>query len=375
MELTLILVSLCWFVLSSAWPALHFTSSGTFHITVFEDLHFGEGEDTDWGPSNDDRTLKLMQDILKLESPELVVLNGDLITGENTFKANATAYVDRIAVPLVEAGLPWASTYGNHDSDLHLTREDIYAREKTYSNSLTRSDVNQEDSGVSNYYLPVYPSDSSTMPAMILWFFDSRGGYLWHRKLQKQDGSATSQDDWVDSSVVSWFEETRDKLANTYGTCLPSIAFFHIPVSASGAFQASAVNSNTAPGINAEGRFTGQGKGKSGKDERFMQALMDTKNLTAAFSGHQHGDDWCFKWDQQLSGMRLTGDGLDLCFSRRTGYGGYGNWKRGSRQIFLSLDSLGSSIETWNHLDDGTVTGSVTLNATFGSDKYALVKS
>ena len=179
----------------------------------------------------------------------------------------------------------------------------------------------------------------------------------------------------MDSSVVSWFEETRDKLANTYGTYLPSIAFFHIPVSASGAFQASAVNSNTAPGINAEGRFSGQGKGKSGKDERFMQALMDTKNLTAAFSGHQHGDDWCFKWDQQLSGMRLTGNGLDLCFSRRTGYGGYGNWKRGSRQIFLSLDSLGSSIETWNHLDDGTVTGSVTLNATFGSDKYTLVKS
>lgn len=111
MKLTLKLISLCCFVLSSAWPALHFTSSRTFHITVFEDLHFGEGEDADWGPSNDERTLKLMQDILKHESPDLVVLNGDLITGQNTFKANATAYVDKIAGPLVEAGLPWASTY------------------------------------------------------------------------------------------------------------------------------------------------------------------------------------------------------------------------------------------------------------------------
>lgn len=66
----------------------------------------------------------------------------------------------------------------DHDSDLHVTREDIYDREKAYLNSLTRSEVNQKDSGVSNYYVPVYPNDSSTVPTMILWFFDSRGGYV-----------------------------------------------------------------------------------------------------------------------------------------------------------------------------------------------------
>jgi predicted MPP superfamily phosphohydrolase len=113
MKLTLILALLSGLVLSSAWPALHFTSSGTFKITVFEDLHFGEGENTDWGPSHDDRTLKLMRYILNYESPDLVVLNGDLITGQNTFTANATAYVDKIAGPIMEAGLPWASTYGS----------------------------------------------------------------------------------------------------------------------------------------------------------------------------------------------------------------------------------------------------------------------
>lgn len=64
-----------------------------------------------------------------------------------------------------------------------MTREDIYAREKAYSNSLTRSEVNQKDSGVSNYYVPVYPNDSSTVPAMILWFFDSRGGCV-HREAE-----------------------------------------------------------------------------------------------------------------------------------------------------------------------------------------------
>lgn len=196
-----------------------------------------------------------------------------------------------------------------------------------------------------------------------------------YSRLQDQYGSVTNQPDWVDSSVVSWLEETRDKLEITYGASLPSIAFFHIPVSASAAFQPDAVNSSTSPGINAEGSFPGQDGSGNDKGGPFLQALLDTKNMTATFSGHQHGDDWCFKWDRQLSGMTLAGNGLDLCFSRHTGYGGYGHWKRGSRQILLSLDSLGSSVETWIRLEDGTVTGAVTLNATFGADKYPVVQS
>lgn len=110
-----VFVVLCHAMLSicNAWPALQFTNNKTFHITIFEDLHFGEGEDTDWGPSNDDRTLNVMQNVLDNESPELIVLNGDLITGKNTFRENATDYVDKIVAPLVQAGLPWASTYGS----------------------------------------------------------------------------------------------------------------------------------------------------------------------------------------------------------------------------------------------------------------------
>lgn len=104
---------------SAAWPALHFTENGTFQVTIFEDLHFGEAEDTDWGPLQDVDTLKVMRTVLSNETTQLVILNGDLITGENTYKENSTDYVDEIVAPLVEAGLPWASTYG---SELRASR-------------------------------------------------------------------------------------------------------------------------------------------------------------------------------------------------------------------------------------------------------------
>ena len=38
----------------SSEPSLCFTEPGKFHITLFNDLHFGEGPETDWGPLADD---------------------------------------------------------------------------------------------------------------------------------------------------------------------------------------------------------------------------------------------------------------------------------------------------------------------------------
>ncbi|KUI59177.1 putative inactive purple acid phosphatase 16 [Cytospora mali] len=377
-----ILIASLWQGVVRAWPDLHFTDKGTFQITIFEDLHFGEAEDTDWGPLQDNDTVKVMQTVLDNESPQLVVLNGDLITGENTFKENATDYIDEIVAPLVKYGLPWASTYGNHDSDFNLSRIAIYAREKTYDNSLTQWMVNGNDTGVTNYYLPVYSNGNSTVPAMILWFFDSRGGNYYQEAAA--DGSSIGQPNWVGSSVVSWFEEARDNLTSTYGIPLPSLAFVHIPVDAFLAFQEEGVDANREPGINADdplaqqGVVSGEGSSKTvftynGQDVPFMQALLDTENLMAVFSGHDHGDDWCFKWNSKLAGMTLTGNGLDLCFSRHTGYGGYGSWTRGSRQVLVSLDALGNSTETWTRLEDGSIVGAVSLNSTFGTDFYPVV--
>lgn len=296
-----------------------------------------------------------MNEVLNAESQQLVVLNGDLITGENTYLANSTHYVDEIVKPLVQRGLLWASTYGNHDSDFNLSRHGILAREHKYRNSLTQQMVYGPESGVSNYYLPVYSSDESdACPQLILWFFDSRGGNYFQ---QLNNGSEVPQPNWVDRSVVDWFTTTNAGLTQKYGRHIPSLAWVHIPVSrccqiapqletcaglrpslldAMLAFQQTGVKPHYEPGINDDDPLAQQGytEGQcavsgtvftySGQDVPFMQALLDTEGLMAVFSGHDHGDDWCFKWNSKLPGMNLTGNGLDLCFGRHSGYGGYG---------------------------------------------------
>jgi len=153
----------------------------------------------------------------------------------------------------------------------------------------------------------------------------------------------------VDLSVVEWFTTTRNRLRAEHGQDLPALAFFHIPTNSSLAFQQGpGVRPHYEPGINddnplaqqgcagGQGTVTGNTFTYSGQDVPFMQALLSTRNLMVSFSGHDHGNDWCFRWDSRPPGMALTGNGLNMCFGRHSGYGGYGTWTRASQREFTS---------------------------------------
>lgn len=365
---------------------LKFTSDGTFQLSIFEDLHFGENAWDLWGPQQDIWSTYVMNQVLDAESQQLVVLNGDLITSENTFLENSTDYVDEIVAPLVQRGLSWGSTYGNHDSGFNLSRANILARERLYPNARTTQMVFGPESGVSNYYLPVYPSHGGAEPSLILWFFDSRGGS--YSQQLNATGDQIGQPDWVDDSVVDWFTKTNSELVQVCGRTIPSLAFVHIPTNASRALQLEAgVKPHYQPGINDDYGLAQQSQGwcadgsndaqceYGGQDVPFMRAIAATPGLMAVFSGHDHGDTWCYKWDTQLSGMTVKGNGVNLCFGQHSGYGGYGTWTRGSRQVLITESMLRNhELDTWIRLEDGSVVGSVTLNSTYGHDWYPATK-
>lgn len=159
------------------------------------------------------------------------------------------------------------------------------------------------------------------------------------------------------------------------------------------------IDVSTAPGQNGEvidhqGNICDKdGKCKyAGLDTPFMKALVKTKGLMAVISGHDHRDEYaltfdivdnlltcdsfCTKWSMDLAGNEPTnGEGLNLCFDRKSGYGGYSDWTHGARQIVIDKGRLGNKdIDTWIRLEDGNISGSVTLNSTYGTDHYPPVK-
>jgi len=308
-----------------------------------------------------------MNSILDIESPQLVVLNGDLIAGEATYLENSTAYFDLIVAPLVERGIPWASTYGNHDSNFNLSRAALFERENSYPLSLTQLISLPEDAGITNFYLPVYPSDSSSnTPALMLWFFDSRGGKKFQVPSSAEDVGIPEV---VHDSAIAWFKETSVRIAANYDKIIPSLAFFHIPPSTTVELQSQGVDPSKEPGINDDIPV-----GAQEGDESFVSAILNTPGLLATFSGHDHGNDWCYKWTGEKVHASESKMGLFHCFGRHSGYGGYGDWVRGSREILMKEDSLFEEIETWIRLEDGSISGSVVLNATYGKDSYPVVE-
>lgn len=159
----------------------------------------------------DAKTKQVMRSILSDENAQLVVLNGDLISGDAIHDSDSSEYLHEVVEPLVEINQSWATTYGNHDCQDNLDPlKDIYEQEKQYSTSLTRSDISGTQAGITNYYLTVYPHNNSDgPPALLLWFFDSRGG----RNASNRDTGITPgvRGDWVDQSVkaticVAWNE-------------------------------------------------------------------------------------------------------------------------------------------------------------------------
>ncbi|KAF1346429.1 hypothetical protein EJ07DRAFT_169873 [Lizonia empirigonia] len=311
------------------YPGLRFGADKKFSITVFSDLAPG-------------RTLH----------SNLVVLNGDLTSCEFVAPENLTSYIDQVTAPLVERNMPFAATFGNHDMSKTCNTRTVSEHMWNITGkdgkklSFTTSSVNgpYEQVGTSNYYIPVYASKGGGNPelSMMLWFFDSKGGRRF-------------SENWVGDKVTSWFRLTRDAVHQQQGRDIPN----------------GGLDPATAPGLNEE-LIGHQGDvcdsdnkcDYTSADSIFMKALVETKGLMGVFSGHDHGVDWCMKWSKDLpNNSPANGNGLNVCFNRHSGYGGYSDWARGGRQIVVEEAQL----------EDGSVSGQVTLNSTYGTDKYPKV--
>ncbi|KAG2340703.1 Metallo-dependent phosphatase [Suillus weaverae] len=344
-------------------PRLTFGPSGTFKLTIFSDLHYGENPWDDWGPQQDVNSARLMRGVLAAEKPDYVVLNGDLITGENTFRENSTTLIDRIVLPLNEAKIPFSSTYGNHDNQRNITHLEEIRREQLDSPlSYTRTappGIGGEG-GDCTYWVPIYEKATDLTPALILWFFDSRGGW-------SPGSTSVPLPDWVDASVAGWIKRETAAMEAGWDSVerreRGALAFVHIPPHAIESVQKT-LNTTRNPGLNADTLSQGSTQAtadpsSAGNDQPFWDALnTNIKNLHAVISGHDHGNEWC---------AREPSKDVIFCFDKHSGYGGYSSpgWGHGVRNIVFSSANPASGLETWILLEDGQTRARVTLNENY----------
>lgn len=165
-----------------AKPALRFSEDGRFRILQVADLHLstGPGECRDMSPSveaeckalgADRYSLELMVKMIAETKPDLIVLSGDQLNGQDTSWDSFSALMKYVPL-LWDAKVPWTVIFGNHDgeTDWDNARQMRALAKMPYFVGEAGPD---EVDGVGNYVRAVRSADSSNTTLLNLYFFDS----------------------------------------------------------------------------------------------------------------------------------------------------------------------------------------------------------
>lgn len=304
---------------------LRFKQDGTFKIMHITDTQ----EILDVNPD----TLKLLHTALEKERPDLVVFTGDQIKGYGvTFRKDTQSRVrqtiDRLLEPVVSRGIPFAVTFGNHDDQAGVSKEEQWQHYKTYP--LCVGEDASEADGCGTFALPILASTNDRI-AFNVYMIDSHGD-------QKGGGYQP-----VDPSQLEWYRKTRDALCTKNGGAyVPSMVFQHIPCHeyysvlkqvdkrTKGAVRAFRTHKN-------EYYLLDEAKCQPGGMFKEPPSIPDTNtgefaamkekgDIIAIYAGHDHNNSFVGKLD-----------GIDLGYTQGCGFNVYGPGpERGVRVIVLN---------------------------------------
>lgn len=297
-------------ILHAQNATLKFNKNGEFKIVQFTDVHFKYGN-----PASD-IALERIDEVLKNERPDLVVLTGDVI-----YAQPANDGMRMVLERMAKRDIPFVVTFGNHDDEQGMTRAQLYDTIRTVPGCLQpeRGDCDSPD-----YTLTVQASDGKR-DAAILYFFDSHS----YSKLEGVKGY-----DWLTFEQVANFRRQSALFTkNNGGQPLPALSFFHIPLpeynQAASSEEAILIGTRMekacAPALNT-GMFT---------------AMKEAGDVMGVFVGHGHDNDYAVMWH-----------GILLAYGRYTGGNTvYNHLPNGARVIVLKEGQR--TFDTWIDLAGG----------------------
>lgn len=318
---------------------LQFNSNGKYKIVQFNDIQDDEDIDS--------RTIELMNTVLDKQKPDLAILNGDMLNADMETAEEVRQAIDNIAQPMEDRGIQWVVTFGNHDEDhtpkTGTSEEDMLDVYMSYEHNVNKPGP-KGITGTGNTNL-IIKNQKNTEPAFNIWLFDS--GRYAPDEIAGQDFEGYQTWDWLRHDQVQWYYKTSEKLEQTTGHKVPSLAFMHIPLpefeymwyaSPSERTEEShqkAVEKHNIIGEKNECVCTGP------FNSGMFAAMLDRGDVKGVFSGHDHINTF-------------VGDyyGIKLGYAGSVGFGAYGlgdeenNRLRGARVFNLDENEEDVLVDT-----------------------------
>lgn len=326
---------------------MKFNKNGRFKIMQITDIQEI--------PSVSPDTVKLLNAAISQEKPDLVVLTGDQIKGygasykikgKNVFDAVKDT-LELLLKPIVEANIPYAVTFGNHDRQVGISNAEQF--EKIYKK--LGNCIGEQASGINGggtYNIPIMSSDGERIVNNI-YLFDSGtdakgGGY-----------------EPFDTSIIKWYQTTRDELKKENGSYVPSIVFQHIPMceyykilkrvksTAKGAIRAFRAHKNEYYVLGDSCRNGGiflEPPSIPNENTGEFDALNECGDVMAVFVGHDHKNSFVGRYKN-----------IDLGFTQSSGFNAYGNRKKRGVRIIELDETEPNTYNTYTRTYDELVGG------------------
>lgn len=259
-------------------------------IMQLTDLHFTYGFD-----ALDKKTYKLLDNMFKKESPDVIVITGDL------FMSILAPKILKEFISFMESyQIPWTITFGNHEREYHHITKIVKILMEAKTNYLIfhygpKLSLNNTH-GYSNFKINVTIND---VPFLNLYMLDSKDN--------RKDGVKNKRFpyDYLSVEQVNWF---KDEVSND---SVNSLAFMHMPLMQFLKYEGDDIREKMWP---------------QGEDTGFFEAIIATNKKTmGVFVGHDHNNEFSFYYE-----------GVLLAYGRSSGYNAYGTYEKGSRIIIVN---------------------------------------
>ena len=265
-------------------------------IVQLADLHLKFGS-----IGKDKKTIKYIDLMLEAEKPDLCVATGDMLF--NLFNEGALNYFCKF---MESKKQPWAFVFGNHDSEIGLSKYRISKTLDEYDYCLYSAGPKNVD-GAGNYFINIKNFDGDIVYTLAM--LDSQmypadnkaGGIVW-----KYDGFKEIQVQWYEWMITNLQKEAPG---------IQSLAFFHMPIQQ---FQDLYKTGSYDGDIQEDAdEDTGMGIYPQGTEVHFFDKVKELGSTKAIFVGHDHANT-----------MRGYYDGIFLCYGKTSGYSTYPVFKK-----------------------------------------------
>ena len=271
-------------------------SEGDFKILQLTDVHLG-GSFLSY--DKDMMALDTIYQLLEQTRPDLVIVTGDLVfpVGYASFSFNNSAPVQQFAAFMRNTGIPWAFTYGNHDTEQYATTSksglDELFKSLSWdpSKNLLYPYIQPDITGRNNQLIELRNSDGTLN--QVLFLIDSNA--------YTGDGN---EYDFIHDDQVEWYKEQVLQIEEDEGQNISSMIFIHIPLQEyKTAFDLYKSGSDEVTYYFGENKESNVGKiCCSPYPSKIFDTAVELGSTTAFFCGHDHYNNMSLEYE----GIRLT---------------------------------------------------------------------